>query len=77
MLNSQFGQYFSEFSCKLGGTEIGQKFGKSQLGSVWSPGFTNEEKKQFDIENIEMLNKYKNGKCLFHKTISYLSDRAR
>ena len=48
-----------------------------QLGSVWSPRYTNTQKKERDIMQINQLNKYKNGNCLMFKTISYLTDRAR
>jgi len=71
------GPVISSVSCRLDGTSLGEKFGRRQLGSVWSPSYQNEEKKQLDMANMDSLNKYKDGKCLFHKTISYLTDRAR
>ena len=77
LLNSWMGPFFSSISCRLDGTNFGEKVGTRQLGSVWSPSYQNEEKKKLDIANMDSLNKYKNGKCLFHKSISYLSDRAR
>jgi len=77
LLNSWMGQVFSSLSCRLDGTSFGEKFGRRQLGSVWSPSYQNEEKKKLDLANMDSINKYKNGKCLFHKTISYLTDRSR
>jgi len=77
ILNSNLGEIFSKLSCRIGDTGLGERFGRSQLGSVWSPKYGNIEKRELDKSNIDALNKYKNGKCIFHKTISYLSDRAR
>jgi len=77
ILNSPVGRYINQITCRLDKTSLGRKFGGAQLGSVWSPSYGNHEKKLHDIQNIEMLNKYKNGNCMMYKTISYLSDRAR
>jgi len=77
LFNSWMGPVISSVSCRLDGTSLGEKFGRRQLGSVWSPSYQNEEKKQLDMANMDSLNKYKDGKCLFYKTISYLTDRAR
>ena len=76
-MNSNLGEIFSKLSCRIGDTGLGERFGRSQLGSVWSPKYGNIAKRELDKSNIDALNKYKNGKCIFHKTISYLSDRAR
>jgi len=75
VLNSRFGETFSEMACRnIYGNE---KLSQAQLGSVWSPGYSNTQKKEKNIRQINQLNKYKNGNCLMFKTISYLTDRAR
>ena len=51
--------------------------GRAQLGTIWSTAYLDEERKEKDIQQIMMLNKYKGGSAITYKTISYLKDRAR
>lgn len=53
------------------------KMARAQLGSIWSSSYEDEERKEKDIQQIMMLNKYKGGSSITFKTISYLKDRAR
>ena len=51
--------------------------GRAQLGTIWSRTYADEKRKEKDIQQIRMLNKYKGGSSITYKTISYLKDRAR
>ena len=51
-----------------------EKMGRAQLGTIWSTAYLDEERKEKDIQQIMMLNKYKVGSAITYKTISYLKD---
>lgn len=68
---------FAETLNKIALRRNSDKLGKAQLDSVWSRSYSNIEKKEKDIDQIIMLNKYKGGSALTYKTMSYLTDRAR
>merc|ERR1719369_126079 len=68
---------FAETLNKIALRRNSDKLAKAQLDSIWSRSYSNNEKKEKDIEQIIMLNKYKGGSALTYKTISYLKDRAR
>ena len=52
-----------------------RKINQQQLSEIWGNG--DEAMKQEDMANIFEINRYKGGNKLFHKTVSYLSDRKR
>ena len=74
---------------RIGGVSDSLAF--KQIGGLWGKTHTNDVEKETDINDImvcqisihlfddlkQVLNKYKGGNALTHKTISYLHDRAR
>ena len=68
---------FAETLNKIALRSNSDKLGKAQLDSIWSRSYSNIEKKEKDIDQIIMLNKYKGGSALTYKTMGYLTDRSR
>eukprot|EP00092_Neocalanus_flemingeri_P023976 GFUD01026008.1.p1 GENE.GFUD01026008.1~~GFUD01026008.1.p1 ORF type:complete len:358 (+),score=71.45 GFUD01026008.1:86-1159(+) len=76
LLISPFAKTLNEISARnVNGNS--DRMGRSQLGSIWSSTYADVARKEKDIRQIMMLNKYKGGSAITYKTISYLKDRAR
>jgi len=76
LLISPFAETLNKISARnFRGTS--DKTGAAQLGTVWSTTYPDAKRKEKDIQQIQMLNKYKGGSAITYKTISYLKDRAR
>ena len=74
LLISPFAEIVNKISLRGGNSD---RVGRAQLSSIWSTTYQDNLKKEKDIRQIQMLNKYKGGSAITYKTISYLKDRAR
>jgi len=74
LLISPFAEIVNKISLRGGNSD---RVGRAQLSSIWSNTYQDNIKKEKDIRQIQMLNKYKGGSAITYKTISYLKDRAR
>ena len=74
LLISPFAEILNKISLRGGNSD---RVGRAQLSSIWSTTYQDNLKKEKDIRQIQMLNKYKGGSAITYKTISYLKDRAR
>ena len=74
LLISPFAEILNKISLRGGNSD---RVGRAQLSSIWSTTYQDNIKKEKDIRQIQMLNKYKGGSAITYKTISYLKDRAR
>ena len=74
LLISPFAEIVNKISLRGGNSD---RLGRAQLSSIWSTTYQDNLKKEKDIRQIQMLNKYKGGSAITYKTISYLKDRAR
>ena len=76
LLISPFAEILNKISLRnLRGNS--DRVGRAQLSSIWSNTYQDNIKKEKDIMQIMMMNKYKGGSAITYKTISYLKDRAR
>jgi len=76
ILKSPFGKLVSDIGSR-NFNGMADKMGAKQLATIWGSSYADNETQMADIQDIQMLNKYKGGSALTHKTIGYLHDRAQ